>query len=469
MHRSNFRHRANPLAVSYVMWRILFMPDIRPFRGLRYDTAKAGDLSTLVAPPYDIIYDDWRDRLYERSPYNIIRLIKTREEPGDTESSNKYTRARDFIESWMHEGILALEDKPAVYVRSETFLDEGVERTRYGFVALIRLEEFGNGIYPHERTLSAPKVDRMNLVKATRTNLSQVFSVYRDPKGEIRSLIRKVVQAPAQVSIVDDQGIARRLWVMSDKAMIDRWEVLMREKDIIIADGHHRYETALAYRALNEPNRQKHDEPFDFVSMYFSDADDPGMAIFPTHRKAGDLPGFDPLAFIQKLGDEFNIVEHDNITIPSLLADIREDADRLNVFGIFTGGHFYTATYRSDVSPKALDVDILHDIIIERHLGITKEDIQQGRYLHFSKSPEHACEDVAAGKDQVAFLMRCSVSRRSVPCSAPGTAAASKIHLFLSEDTVRYGDVPDRPRIARLRSGEKRMPVNGRSLYTARC
>jgi uncharacterized protein (DUF1015 family) len=381
------------------------MPDIRPFRGLRYNTAKAGDLSTLVAPPYDIIYDEWRERLYERNPYNIIRLIKTKDEPGDNQTTTRYTRARDYIESWMNKGILALEEKPAVYVRSETYLDEGVERTRYGFVSLLRLEEFGNGVYPHERTLSAPKVDRMNLVKATRTNLSQVFGIYRDPKGDVRSVIMDVVKSEPEASIVDDQNITRRLWIVTDKAVITRLQSLMREKDIIIADGHHRYETALAYRALREPERQKRDEPFDFVSMYFSDADDPGMAIFPTHRKVGELPGFDPLVFIRKLGDEFNIVEHDDITIPGLLADIREDAERLNVFGIFTGGKSYSATYRSDASPKALDVDVLHDIIIERHLGITKEDIQQGQFLHFSKSPEHTCEDVAAGKSQIAFLM----------------------------------------------------------------
>ena len=139
----------------------------------------------------------------------------------------------------MHEGILALEDKPAVYVRLENH--QGVERTRYGFV-LIRLEEFGNGIYPHERTLSAPKVE-YEPGQSDTDQSEQVFSVYRDPKGEIRSLIRKVVQAPAQVSIVDDQGIARRLWVMSDKAMINRLQALMREKDIIIADGHRRYKT----------------------------------------------------------------------------------------------------------------------------------------------------------------------------------------------------------------------------------
>lgn len=381
------------------------MPVIRPFRALRYHNAAAGDIRDLTAPPYDIIYDEWRDRLYERNPFNIIRLIRTKDEPLPGEEPDKYIRAASYLDDWVKKGVLRTDDRPAVYVCADTFVHEGVTRKRYGFIALVRLGEFGNGIHPHERTLSGPKIDRLHLVKATRTNLSQIFGIYRDPAGDVRRFIDEVTAAPADVEFTDEQGIGRRMWAVNDHGFIEAVGGLMRDRDVIIADGHHRYETALAYREFMESARRTGDEPFDYVSMYFSSVDDPGMLILPTHRKAGGLDGFRRESFFRGLETEFAVEYPVGTDLAGLLARITGDSATTSVFGVYVDGAFGELRLRNPSSPKALDVDILHDLIIERTLGITREDIAAGRFLHFSRSPEHVIEDVDRGKDRIGFLM----------------------------------------------------------------
>jgi uncharacterized protein (DUF1015 family) len=395
------------------------MPVIRPFRALRYNPAVAGDIRDLTAPPYDIIYDEWRDRLYERNPYNIIRLIKTKDEqlPGEETAphsalertmgtpADKYARAASYLEAWTRAGVLRTDEHPAIYVCADTFEHEGVTRTRWGFIALVRAEEFGKGIHPHERTLSGPKIDRLNLVKATRANLSQIFGIYRDPAGRIGNLFAGIAGAKPDAAFTDELGVGRRMWAIDDPAFIAEVCGFMRDRDIIIADGHHRYETALVYRDHMEPTRTTDDEPFDYVSMYFSSVDDPGMLILPTHRKAGGLNGFQYREFFRGLEREFTVVYPVHTDLAGLLARIREGSAATNVFGVYTGGAFGELRLTRPTVPKALDVDILHDVIIERALGITREDIASGRYLHFSQSPEHVIEDVDRGKDHIGFLM----------------------------------------------------------------
>jgi uncharacterized protein (DUF1015 family) len=381
------------------------MPEIHPFKGLRYNISAAGKLEDLTAPPYDIIFDEWRDRLYERNPYNIIRLIKTKDEPGDNETSNKYTRAASFLDKWLADGILKIDEKPSVYVCSDTYNLDGETLTRTGFISLIKLEQFGKSIHPHERTLSGPKVDRLNLVKATGTNLSQVFSVYEDPDGKIQSILLKVSESKPDVDFVDEQEVGRKMWIVQDSEIIAKLQKLMSERDVIIADGHHRYETALAYKELNEPNRKNETEPFDFVSMYFSSTDAAGMTILPTHRKAGGMENWDERKFLDELDKYFYLKPRHGVELEKLLEMIKVGSEKTNVFGIVTKNGFYEARFMNPPDPKELDVDVLHNLIIENILGISADDIAKGKYLKFSKSHEYAYNDVVKGADQIAFFM----------------------------------------------------------------
>ena len=386
------------------------MPTIRPFRALRYNQKNAGPIPELVAPPYDIIYDEWRNRLYDRNPYNIIRLIKTREEPGDKDMSDKYKRANDYIREWTEKGVLELDDRPSVYVRSETYDIDGTRKTRYGFIALLRVEEFGKRIHPHERTLSGPRVDRLNLVKATRTNLSQIFSIFKDPDQTVQNMLLAIAQKQPDIDLEDEQGIQRRMWIVSDSGFIRGITDAMSDRDILIADGHHRYETALTYRDFMEKERTQANEPFDYVTMYFSSADADGMTILPTHRKVQGLESFDRRAFFIRLEDMFDIEHVGAIGINELLYLISRNSDKTNIFGFYSRDGFKIARLRNPSTPKMLDVEILHDEIIEKRLNITREDIAAGRYLHFCKSAKHAVEDVAVGNDHLAIFMNALTS-----------------------------------------------------------
>ena len=381
------------------------MPVIRPFRGVRYNPEIVGDISAVVAPPYDIVYDEWREKLYERNPYNIIRLIKTKEESTDTENENKYTRAARYIESWFRDEVLTYEDDPAIYVCADTYEINGETKVRYGFIAILKVEDYGNTIHPHERTLSGPMEDRLKLVRATQTNLSQIFSIFRDPENHVQDVMMKTTEAPPDIYFTDEQGIIRRLWVVKDPGFISTLQNLMKNRDIIIADGHHRYETAIHYKKHKENERQSEEEPFDYVSMYFSNADDSGMSILPTHRKISGVSVYNQETFFSELKKSFNVVYLGECDLQEVIKLIAVDSEHNNAYGIYTCDGFGTAQLRNPSNPKELDVDILHNIIIEKLLGISREDIASGRHVHFCKSPEHAIEDVSNHKDQISFIM----------------------------------------------------------------
>jgi uncharacterized protein (DUF1015 family) len=386
------------------------MPTIRPFKGLRYNTSVVNEIKDVVAPPYDIIYDEWVDRLYERHPNNIVRLIKSKSESGDDDNNNKYTRARGDINAWIKDSILIHDEKPSIYVRSETYRVGGVTKTRFGFISLIKLEDFGKGVHPHEKTLSAPKVDRLNLITETKTNLSQIFSIYSDADNKIQDILLKVAENTPDADFTDEQEIGRKMWVLNDEAAIAELQSIMKDLEVIIADGHHRYETSLAYKKLMDSPDAGSDKPSDYVSMYFSNADDMGMTILPTHRKVGGLETFDEKKLFEDLKQDYDIISYDTTDLDEMLNLIKDDSERTNVFGIFTSNGYSVVKMKDPSSPKRLDVEVLHFDIIENMMGITPEDTAKGKYLHFCKSPDHAYDEVASGKDQVSFFMNAVVS-----------------------------------------------------------
>ena len=225
------------------------MPDIRAFRGIRYDMAQVGAMSDVVAPPYDVIDAALQDRLYDASPYNIIRLELNREEPGDDAEQNRYTRAARFLKDWQRQGVLREDPHPSLYVYHQTFEVEGIPYTRKGFLARVRLEDFGRGkIYPHEQTLSGPKADRLALFEATRFNLSPIFGLYRDPSAEVLRAVEAGMTDRTPLEATDHLGVVNRLWPVLDPRAHTAVQGLMGPRPIFIADGHHRYETGLRFR-----------------------------------------------------------------------------------------------------------------------------------------------------------------------------------------------------------------------------
>ncbi|HEV8068876.1 MAG TPA: DUF1015 domain-containing protein [Planctomycetaceae bacterium] len=269
------------------------MADVHPFRGWRYDLGQVGDLSEVTAPPYDVISPEQQRDLYERHPCNVIRLILNRDEPGDTDPQARYKRAAKFLRHWQSEGILLPEHEDALYVYHQEFDWEGRRYVRKGFLARVRIEEFGRGkIYPHEQTLSGPKADRLALTKACRMNLSPVFGLYPDPNGEANEELDAAIQGMTPLEAVDHLGVIHRMWPVTQVSVINEVRAQLRPAPIFIADGHHRYETANTYRnwLIEQGQHGGDNDPSDFVLMMLVGMSDPGLAILPTHRLVSGFP-----------------------------------------------------------------------------------------------------------------------------------------------------------------------------------
>jgi uncharacterized protein (DUF1015 family) len=286
------------------------MADIRAFRAFRYDLGRVGALSDVIAPPYDVIDPALQQTLYERSPYNVIRLILNKEEPADTETENRYSRAARCLRDWQRDDILVQDSARAVYAYYQDFEIEGRRHTRRGFLARVRLEPFGAGrIYPHEETLAGPKADRLKLFHATGMNLSPVFGLYPDPGDEVMTHIDALVRRSLPLQATDHLGVVSRLWPITDQHLVSVVTGLLSPKPVFIADGHHRYETGLRYLEERRAAGEVRDDEAaaNFTLMMLVSMSDPGLLILPTHRLVSGIADVtaDRLAAI--LGNHFQV------------------------------------------------------------------------------------------------------------------------------------------------------------------
>ncbi|MEQ8784734.1 MAG: DUF1015 domain-containing protein [Pirellulaceae bacterium] len=374
------------------------MVAIQAFRGLRYDLGHVGSLSDVIAPPYDVIGPELQDQLYKQHPANVIRLILNRDEPGDDETSNRYTRAARFLKNWLSEGVLAAEPDGAVYVYHQVFSYAGQEFTRRGFMSRVRLERFGEGqIYPHEQTHSAAKEDRLKLTRACKANLSQIFGIYPDAENVAQNLLEDAVRGQAPLEATDHLGVVHRMWPLSDSRIINQLTSVMADKPMYVADGHHRYETACNYRdelAAAGPLDPNH--PANSVLMMQISMDDPGMIVLPTHRLFRGLPALTSFELIEKLGDSFTTrVAGEGADLADSIWRSIEDDDEQGTIGLFTPkderwivasitdlGRHRMSQVAADQSDdwRSLGVSILQRLIVETLLGAT--DLPKPNYVH---------------------------------------------------------------------------------------
>jgi len=286
------------------------MADIHPFRALRYDVAQVGDISDVVAPPYDVINEQMQTELYEKHPCNAVRLILNRTEPGDAGTDDKYERAANFLKRWINDGLLSRDREEALYVYHQEFDWAGQHFVRKGFLCRVRLEEFGKGkIFPHEQTMSGPKADRLALIKASHTNLSPIFGLFPDSDQAAQTPLETAIAEMTPMEATDHLGVIHRLWAVTDRAAITETLEVLRETPVFIADGHHRYETALNYRNHLAETGKLADEnsPANFVMMMMVGMSDPGLAILPTHRLVSGLPDITSDQLITALDGLFEI------------------------------------------------------------------------------------------------------------------------------------------------------------------
>jgi len=395
------------------------MAEIRPFRAHRYNLARVGDLSDVIAPPYDVIDAPLQQALLDRSPYNVVRLILNPEKLNDTEHDNRYTRSAGCLKEWLADDVITQDSTRALYVYHQDYTVEGRTFTRKGVLARVRLEAFGQGrIYPHEQTLSGPKADRLKLFHATGMNLSPIFGLYPDPDRRVATALDDAIVRALPLQATDHLGTVSRLWTVTDAKAHSAVSSYLANQPVFIADGHHRYETALRYRderrAMGETIDDDH--PANFILMMLVGMSDPGLLILPTHRLLSGLPDLTGDLLRELLGDRFEVE-----TVGTGDAAARETWGLIEAdggqdvlgFGTVADGGWHLARYRSpdemarlaaDHSPawRGLGVSILHVQVLDGLLAPTLPERPTCRYVHLI---DEVLADVAAKKCQLAALV----------------------------------------------------------------
>jgi uncharacterized protein (DUF1015 family) len=407
------------------------MAIVAPFRGLTYNFNQKKDVSKLLAPPYDVISEEQREKYYHSDSHNVIRLILGKKKTGDTDWDNKYTRAAEYFQRWQSEEILVRADKPAMYLTSLSFNPgdgEGL-RTRWGMIAVVKIEDEGSGvILPHEQTFSAHKDDRLSLMTAANAQLSQIFGLYEDPENSISNAFRAAVDFSPQISFSFEDGISHQMWAMEDHPVLFRKvAAAMKDKTIFIADGHHRYETARNFRNIMRARhgQKPSNKSYEYVMMYLSNLSDKGLTILPSHRLIKDLPDFEPDKFMERAVKWFEITRlpapTDNPNIAERVSGLRQTlaekghgstaigfyshmSDQIYILSLKPGAR---DALGQDIHPalKELDVLVLSRLLLQKVLGFNKQDMDNDELFHYQSSLEETFLQVSSKSHKMAFFL----------------------------------------------------------------
>ena len=393
------------------------MAKIFPFPAYRY-AAGAGRLDDLVTQPYDKITPAMRERYLGLSPYNLVRIILGKETPEDGPANNVYTRAADHLREWIQSGVLVRESSPCLYAYFQEFTvpDTGERLLRKGFIGLGAVEDYSEGVvHRHERTLSGPKKDRLELLRHTRAHFGQIFMLYPDPRREIDALLDEVAATEPTARVTDEYGEVHTVWRIGDPALTERIVALMADKKLLIADGHHRYETAVAFRNENPGDPAAAKVMMTFVNMH-SD----GLRILATHRAVSGLETFDGAAAMRRAAEAFTVEKVDSV---SHLQE-RWAAGARGVLGAAFGQELYALTAKAPGG--RLDLQILHESLLDPVLGVTPEAIREGKYLQYVRGIDAALAEARSGRAQVVFLVKATTVQEVADISFGGGVMPQK-------------------------------------------
>ena len=381
------------------------MAEVLPFRGIRYDLSRAGSADSLIAPPYDVVSESDRAALEAKSPFNIVRVDLPKGDPG-----RKYKDAARELRRWMEEGILRRDEEPAFYRYHQVFSLGGREHTRKGFICRVRLRRFDERVVlPHERTLSGPRLDRLELARACRTHLSQVFGLYSDPDRGVDREFDTVDSRPPEFE-ARLGPVVHRSWRLTDAEAHRRIAAAMADRKVYIADGHHRYETMLALREELRPQARSPRASIEYGSMFLTSMEDPGLVILPTHRVVHGLADFDLGGVLERLRKRFAVDELPATDSEALRAKL---ASRERSFLLASRRRLFLLSLRPGeeaavAGPQALhtlDVPILHALVLEEILGIDRAAQERQTNLRYVKDFEAALEEARRPDVQAAFLL----------------------------------------------------------------
>lgn len=408
------------------------MAEIQPFKGLRYNLKKI-KLDSVITEPYDRITPAMQEDYYRRSPYNIVRIILGRDDDLEHPERDKYKRADIYLEKWKKDGIFSSEEEKALYVYDQEFKVDGRSKKRQGLIARVKLEDFASKkVLPHEKTFPKHKEDRLKLLRATNTNTEQIFLLYTDDEKKVGEAIEAAVKkAELAAEVMDEDGYLHRLWVIKGAQDISRIQEAMAAKILIIADGHHRYETSLNYRAemIQKLRDVQGDEPFHYIMMTLFDLDDPGLVVLPTFRLVRGLEKLSGESFKKIFSANFEISEiswpslSDKATLENVRAKIEKES---YTFAVFMTGLKKMLLLRlksenildrevgqgKSKEWKRLDVAILHSLIIDKLAAFTEKPYIQDEQVGYIRNLEEGLKKVADGEWQMIFLLKpCSLQQ----------------------------------------------------------
>jgi uncharacterized protein (DUF1015 family) len=381
------------------------MADVQPLRALHYDLGKAGPLDRLSAPPYDVIDAPMRAELASRSPHNVVAVDLP-------EGDDPYEHAAALWEEWQRSGIVVRDPEPALWALTQTYrTPDGASRVRSGFFCRVRISPYGPGLVrPHERTHPAAKEDRLRLMRATKANLSPIFALYADPDGQAWSSLAPAMRAEPWGEVTDGDGTTHRLWRVADARVIERVQQALEDRELLIADGHHRYETARTY-ADEVGGEGEH----RYVLMCLVSLSDPGLTILPTHRLVRGLDADHRERLARLIERDFRVSE----VAPDELRPAAVGTDDLPVYGYLEGDNgraLHLELTSAEAAERALadhsapyrrlDTAVLEKLVLEEALGLSGEDISHGRGLGYASNLEETLSLIKKKEYDVAFLLR---------------------------------------------------------------
>lgn len=402
------------------------MAEIVPFRGLRYNPEKLATLADVVIPPYDVISPKDQELFHQISPYNMVRLELGSATPQDTQTDNAHTRAARAFQEWQWAQVLIRDEQPALYYYELTFaVSPEVRQTRYGFICALRLEDFSSGfVRPHERTFQAVKDERLSLMQACEANLSPVFALYSDPAMVVDHTLRIGRERKPVIAFTDREGMEHRVWRIVNPEVVDRVNGLMLDKPIFIADGHHRYETALNYRAIQRQRLGNSSPlaPYEFVMMYMSNLDQGGLVILPTHRLLRHMGPWEPRGFLRDASAYFEISDY--VLSAQSQRQWREDLEKgqetketviglhwrqADALYLLKAKHEAVSSYLAargiNQLLHRLDVVILDRLVLRHLLEISDAFLANERIIHFKHDLLEAVSAVRSGAYEAGFFI----------------------------------------------------------------
>jgi uncharacterized protein (DUF1015 family) len=389
------------------------MANVKPFSGILYDQQKVGgDLKSVTTPPYDQINSNEAAAYHDKHPHSYIRLILAKQTPQDSDAENRYTRARDTLSQWLGEGVLHRDEGEAYYVYRQHFSVLGKSYTRTGLMAAVHHDPPENGvILRHERTLPKHVDDRLNLLRATRTQFESIFLLYDDPQHATRQIIEQATRTAPLIDVTDDVGTRHEIWRVSDASSVEALNKFFADRVLLIADGHHRYQTTGLY------HQETGQEENAWVLATLYAVDDPGIVILPTHRVVKNIQNFNATELRQKLAEDFEVTSWTG-DVDSLMEHLRSQPADQHVFAYYEPGNGLTVlklrdekrleqyvTAERSLDWMKLDVSILHRLILDKLLGITQEAVAREGNLEYRRWPQDAIDTVKSGQAQAVFFL----------------------------------------------------------------